>query len=390
MKQRIKYAVEHGIQNALQLFRLLPLQNKVSFIAFSGRQYSDSPRRISELLLREHPEIRQVWAFNEPEKFRFLEEKGIKVVKYKSMEYLYHVMTSKVYVDNAEFWSILKFRPGQMVLETWHGGGAYKKVGGHRIDVNEREQHHAVEKMNKITLFLSSSRAFTEFVIRDAYQYRGEVLECGLPRNDDLLHPDPAVPARVRKLLDIPENAGVLLYAPTFRNSHSLDLYDVDFSRLKAALEARFGGEWVILLRMHYYLADRAMESRAEYLRNATGYPDMQDLLQCADVLLTDYSSCMWDFSLMEKPCFLYARDIAQYRGERDFYTPIESWPFPLASDNGELERAIADFDENTYRAAVHRHHKELGSTESGTAAKQCVDRIVFFCRANFPGRGGV
>ena len=381
MKQKIKYAIEHGIQNALQLFRVLPLQDRVSFIAFSGRQYSDSPRRISELLLKEHPEIPQVWAFNEPEKFRFLEEKGIKVVKYKSLEYLYYVMTSRVYVDNAEFWSILKFRPEQMVLETWHGGGAYKRVGGHRIDVNAREQQHAVEKMNKITLFLSSSRAFTNFVIRDAYQYRGEVLECGLPRNDDLLHPDAAAAQRVRKTLDIPENAKVLVYAPTFRNSHSLSLYDVDFAALKAALERKFGGEWVIALRMHYYLADKAMASQADFLRNATDYPDMQDLLQCADVLLTDYSSCMWDFSLMHKPCFLYARDINEYRGERDFYTPIESWPFPLAADNAELSRVIADFDENTYRAAVDRHHRELGSTESGTAARQCAQRIVDFIK---------
>ena len=381
MKQRIKYAIEHGIQNALQLFRLLPLQPRVNFIAFSGRQYSDSPRRISELLLREHPEIQQIWAFNEPEKFRFLEEQGIKVVKYKSLEYLYYVMTSKVYVDNAEFWSILKFRPGQMVLQTWHGGGAYKRVGGHRIDVNRREQQHAVEKMNKITLFLSSSRAFTDFVIRGAYQYKGEVLECGLPRNDDLLTSDAAVPAKVRQALEIPENAKILLYAPTFRNSHSLDLYDVDFARLKEALQSRFGGEWVILLRMHYYLSDKAMSSALPFLRNATDYPDMQDLLLSADVLLTDYSSCMWDFSLLHKPCFLYARDIAEYRGERDFYTPIESWPFPLAADNAELEQVIAQFDEKLYHEAVLRHHRDLGSTESGTAAKQCVDRIAVFLK---------
>ena len=378
MKQKFKYAVEHGIQNALQLFRMLPLENRVSFIAFSGRQYSDSPRRISELLLAEHPEIPQVWAFNEPEKFRFLEKKGIKVVKYKSLEYLYYVMTSKVYVDNAEFWSILKFRPEQMVLQTWHGGGAYKRVGSHRIDVNELEQQHAVEKMNKITLFVSSSKAFTDYVIRDAYRYRGEVLECGLPRNDDLLSPAP-LSRRVRDALNIPDDAKVLIYAPTFRNSHSLDLYDVDFARLRSALEAKFGGKWVILLRMHYYLADKVIGSGADYLRNATDYPDMQDLLQCADVLLTDYSSCMWDFSLMGRPCFLYARDIAEYRGERDFYTPIDSWPFPLASDNDELEKVIAAFDADAYLNAVDRHHEELGSTESGSAAKQCVERIVEF-----------
>ncbi len=379
MKQRIKYAIEHGIQNALQLFRLLPLQNRVCFISFSGRQYSDSPRRISELLLKLHPEIPQVWAFNEPEKFRFLQEKGIRVLKYKSLEYLYYVMTSRVYVDNAEFWSILKFRPEQLVLQTWHGGGAYKKVGGHRLDVNEREQRHAVEKMNKITLFLSSSRAFTDFVIRDAYQYRGEVLECGLPRNDELLRPDPAAAERVRRALDIPQGARVLLYAPTFRKSHTLELYDVDLEGLKAALERRFGGDWIILLRMHYYLADKAMSASAPYLRNATAYPDMQELLQCADVLLTDYSSCMWDFSLMHKPCFLYARDIAEYRGERDFYTPIHSWPFPLAANNPELAQRIADFDESAYRAAVDRHHAALGARESGTAAKQCAERIASF-----------
>ena len=379
MKQRIKYAIEHGIQNALQAFRLLPLQNRVSFISFSGRQYSDSPRAISELLLKEHPEIRQVWAFNEPEKFRFLEEKGIKVVQYKSLEYLYYVMTSKVYVDNAEHWSILKFRPGQMVLQTWHGGGAYKRVGGHRLDVNKRKHAHDLAKMNQITLFLSSSKAFTRYVIRSAYQYRGEVLECGLPRNDGLLPPDPELARQIRRRLELPEDTRVLLYAPTFRNSHTLDLYDVDFPRLKAALEARFGGRWVIALRMHYYLSDKIKSIGLPYVRDLTAYPDMQDLLLISDVLLTDYSSCMWDFSLLHRPCFLYARDIAEYRSERDFYTPIESWPFPLASDNSELEHIIASFDEPSYLEAVARHHQELGSTESGSAARQCADRIAAF-----------
>ena len=379
MKQRIKYAIEHGVQNALQLFRLLPLQPRVNFISFSGRQYSDSPRRISEALRASHPEIEQVWAFNEPEKFAFLKEQGIKVVKYKSLEYLYCVMTSKVYVDNAEFWSALKFRPGQMVLETWHGGGAYKKVGGHRIDVNAREQQHAVEKMNKITLFLSSSRAFTDHVIRGAYQYHGEVLECGLPRNDDLLSPDPGLSGAVREKLGISPDAKVLLYAPTFRNSHTLDLYDVDFARLKDALEARFGGEWIILLRMHYYLADKVSAIDLPYVRNVTDYPDMQELLLASDVLLTDYSSCMWDFSLLHRPCFLYARDIAAYQGERDFYTPIESWPFPLASDNDGLVSAVEAFDEGAYLENVRKHHADLGSTESGTAAKQCARRIAAF-----------
>jgi CDP-glycerol glycerophosphotransferase len=236
-------------------------------------------------------------------------------------------------------------------------------------------------KMNQITLFLSSSKAFTRFVIRGAYRYRGEVLECGLPRNDSLLCPDPAAAAAVRQSLGLSPEKKLLLYAPTFRNSHTLDLYDVDLPRLKHALEARFGGEWVILLRMHYYLSDRIGATGLPYVQDVTSYPDMKDLLLCADVLLTDYSSSMWDFSLLGRPCFLYARDIAAYQGERDFYTPIESWPFPLAADNDELADRIASFDENAYRAAVARHHEELGSTESGTAAGQCAQRIAAFLR---------
>ena len=81
----------------------------------------------------------------------------------------------------------------------------------------------------------------------------------------------------------------------------------------------------------------------------------------------------------MHRPCFLYARDIAAYKGERDFYTPIESWPFPLAADNDQLETVIAAFDEGAYRCAEDRHHADLGSTESGTAARQCAERIAEF-----------
>lgn len=378
--QRIKYAIEHAVQIALQIFRIFPLKNRVNFIAFGGRQYSDSPRRISELLLETHPEIQQVWAFEQPEKFAFLREKGIITVKYKSLKYLYYVMTSKVYVDNAEFWSALKFRPNQMVLETWHGGGAYKRIGSDRLDINALEQKHAVEKMNKITLFLSSSRSFTNFVIRGAYQYHGAVLECGLPRNDSLLHPDPRISQNVRASLAVPEDAKILLYAPTFRNSHSLAFYDVDFSRVKAALETRFGGKWVILLRMHYYLTHQITQiARQDFVYDCTHYPDMQELLLSSDVLMTDYSSSMWDFSLMNRPCFLYATDLAAYQGERDFYTPIDSWPFPMATNNDELQNAILDFDAEQYAQNVREHHTQLGSCESGNATAQAAQRIMSF-----------
>ena len=377
MKQRIKYAIEHGVQNALQLFRLLPLKPRVNFIAFSGRQYSDSPRRISELLHREHPEIQQVWAFNEPEKFRFLEEKGIRVIKFKSLDYLYYALTSNVFVDNVEFWSILKFRPGQMILQTWHGGGCYKRVGSDRLDVSDLELQHVIRKMEQNTLFVSSCKEFTRNVIRGAFGYRGEVLEVGLPRNDELLRGNGADLGELRRQLGIPEGNRVVLYAPTFRKSLKTDLYDVDMERLRSALSRRFGGEWTVVLRLHYYMSGKILSAaQGENVVDATAYPDMQDLLRLADVLVTDYSSSLWDFSLMNKPAFVYANDLADYCTERNFYMPIDRWPFPKAVGNDSLEQEILGFREDEYRRAVAEHHAALGSTETGNATGLVCERI--------------
>lgn len=378
MKLRLKYLLESLLQITLQLFRIFPIKsNRVLFSAFSGRQYSDSPKRISEMLQAMHPEYELIWAFNEPKSFSFLNAKGIKTVKFKSLEYLFYAMTCQVFVDNVEFWSILKFRPQQMVLQTWHGGGCYKRVGADRLDVSEPELQHVIKKMRKNTLFLSSCKAFSERVVKGAFGYEGEIYEIGLPRNDELIHGNGIDCDALREQLGIPHNYRIVLYAPTYRKSLSQNLYDVDLLRLRKALSQRFGGEWCIILRLHYYMSNQAFQSSEEgYIVDATAYPDMQHLLQLADVLLTDYSSTLWDFSLMYKPAFIYANDLKDYCTERNFYVPIEQWPFPRASCNDSLEDIILNFDENVYRKAVAWHHEQLGNTETGEATQLVCNRI--------------
>lgn len=378
MKLKLKYFLEHLIQNALKLFCIFPIQSKrILFSSFSGRQYSDSPKRISDALLKTHPEYEQIWAFVEPEKYIYLEEQGIKVVRYKSFAYLFYAMTCHVFVDNVEFWSILKFRPKQMILQTWHGGGCYKRVGADRLDVGEAEHQHVIEKMRKNTVFISSCQAFTTRVIRNSYGYEGEVMEIGLPRNDELIHNNGVDCSALRKQLGIPEDHKVVLYAPTYRKSLTMDLYDVDMNRLCSALSKRFGGEWTIILRLHYYMSKQVLTLAGEnQIVDATKYPDMQHLLQLADVLVTDYSSSLWDFSLMYKPAFIYANDLADYCTERNFYVPIEQWPFPRAVDNDSLEDNIINFNAEKYRESVANHHCVLGSTETGRATEMACDRI--------------
>ena len=96
----------------------------------------------------------------------------------------------------------------------------------------------------------------------------------------------------------------------------------------------------------------------------ATDYPDMQELLATADVLITDYSSCMGDMCLMNKPVFLYTPDLADYIGERGFYWDIFSLPFPVAKNEKELIHNILEFDIDLYRRNVVKYLRRLVSYE--------------------------
>lgn len=130
--------------------------------------------------------------------------------------------------------------------------------------------------------------------------------------------------------------------------------------------------------RMHH--AYGTQNSFSSESMDLSDYPDMQELLLVADVLITDYSSCMWDFSLTGKPCFIYAADSEQYISERDFYTPMASWPFSIALNNEELRQNILNYNEKAYRQKVKKHHERMGICESGHASELVADAIYDYC----------
>jgi CDP-glycerol glycerophosphotransferase len=126
---------------------------------------------------------------------------------------------------------------------------------------------------------------------------------------------------------------------------------------------------------MHYIY--RSENNVSKTVISVSDYPDMQELLCATDVLITDYSSCMWDFSFTYKPCFLYAPDLEEYKEARSFYTQPKEWPFSIAESNEQFIENIKNFDKETYEQAVKRHHYNLGSYETGTATEQLCN-ILF------------
>lgn len=353
--------------------------NKIVFVSHKGKQYSCNPKYISEYLQTNYSkEFDIVWAFNEPKKYKELQERNIRVVKHQSKAHLKELVTAKVIVTNVDTYLYLPKIKGQIVLDTWHGGGAYKTCGflnpQNLMKISKKLQLKRL--YSRITLYCSSSKVFSELTIRKSRLFEGEILEIGMPRNDILvMNNRPDIISKVKNYFLLDENTKIVLYAPTYRSQdEQSEMEKLNVETLLIALGKRFGGKWECLYRAHH------LDKNGSCVNDATNYPDMQELLYAADVLITDYSSSIWDFSLTFKPVFLYCPDIYQYSHSRNFYLPVKEWPFILSDNNKTLLERIEHFDENTYRKNVELHHRQLGNCETGEATKILCERIYREC----------
>ena len=148
----------------------------------------------------------------------------------------------------------------------------------------------------------------------------------------------------LQKTLNIPATNKVLLYAPTHRDKFVTEgrvddsVFFSNFTDLRQSLSQRFGGEWTILLRWHQsqmkMLSGIIIPSNVV---NATSYPDMQELLMATDVMMSDYSSCIFDAAMRRIPCFIYTSDYNEYKKYRGVYYEMEELPITIVGPSSFL-----------------------------------------------------
>lgn len=371
------------IQKLIKIFYIFPVDKKlITVVSFHGDSYTCSPKYITEYISKHYPEFKIVWAFNEPDKFVNYLPKGVSCVKYKSIKYIYYAIKSFVRINNAEEWIILERRYNQLVINTWHAGCSYKKVGHAASLINS--ELGKFDYYNISNLFLSGSKEISKLVFRNSFLYKGKILESGTPRNDILVNINKDVTQYYKKKYNV-TNKKVILYAPTFRET-SINIAPINLDMIKQALKNRFGGDWLIWTRAHLAaLSGKGSTPSFDKCCLDMSYVfDMQELLCACDVLITDYSSSMWDFSFTKRPIFLYVPDIEDYANdERGFYYSIEKWGFPYAKTNDELAKLISNFVYEDYVDLIDTHHKNMGSFESGHATKDVVKFIVDYSKAD-------
>ncbi|MGY1776620.1 CDP-glycerol glycerophosphotransferase family protein [Geodermatophilus sp. SYSU D00804] len=368
---------------------------RIVYTSFRGL-FSDSPRAVYEALVARGDDVTHTWLTAPVAESAFPAD--VETVPFGSPESIAALEAADVVVSNDHVPLDWEKRPDAFYLQTWHGT-PLKRIHNDVLWAPEGRLAYLEHDIARWDAMLSPN-PYSTGRFRQAFGFRGPVHETGYPRNDLLSSPErDAVRARVRAGLGIDDDARVVLYTPTWRDDlvfEGTGERDFDFPVDLADFTDRLGKDHVLLLRLHNMVSDRLESIDGMPVQDVSSYPDIRDLYLAADVLVTDYSSTMFDFAVTGKPIVLFPYDLDEYRDRlRGFYVDLEEVaPGPIVTTSGELVDALADLDAVTAEHADrYRSFRETYTAlEDGNATGRVLD--LFFppggpAGAADPTRGG-
>lgn len=303
------------------------LRHSVYFESFNGRNCGDSPRALFDALVETDSAPTQYWG---------VKDGTVEVppncipVTIGSREWFEAINTSKVLVTNNHLPLYFNKRPGQYWIQTWHGAPLKGMVlAAPRVDTPVLYRETMRRQAQTWDLLLAQDNE-TEEILRDSFEYQGKVHIGELPRNRRLFMPH--LRQQTRHSLDLDDGTQVVLFAPTWRKGSRSAEWSKrvvsDAGKIATATGAR------VLLRLHH-MAPRAL-NLPDGVIDVTDYPFIEDLMSIADVMVSDYSSAIVDFELLERPAVSFVPDRAHFE---DLMGRIRRVPEPLA-------RAVHSTDE--------------------------------------------
>lgn len=381
--------IEGLIEEYGRLCERFPVQrNKIFFDVFNGSGYTCNCKYIAERIITMCGDCEMVWDLVENVE-NSLPNK-IKAVIRDTPEYYYELYTSSVAVFNATINPNIQYKKRkQYFINTWHGIGPFKKVGK---DVNKHNHEDYVSKayqrIRDLVDLMTAASDHCIDVYRNSIGYQGEIQKWGYPRNDVFFN-DNTIRDDIRRKYGIEKDKRIILYAPTYRYDlqgaeacEVMRVYNLEPRSVVDSLEKRYGGEFIFLYRFHHiiYKSTNVDRNIYGYGIDVTTHPDMQELLVAADVLITDWSSSIWDFSLARrkgKRVFLYHNDVERANELNGFYLPPEELPFPKGHTTEELCRVIETYDEEQYMRDADSFFEKYGSYDDGHASERVAERIM-------------
>ncbi|GHH97452.1 hypothetical protein AM1BK_09950 [Neobacillus kokaensis] len=364
--------------------KLLPVdKNLILFESGVGKQYADSPRVIYEEIAKQNLPYKKVWVINK--NIRFIDPETIKI-KRLSPQYYYYLAKAGYWINNQNFPTYIQKRKETTYIQTWHGT-PLKKMLFDIEHVQGRDEGYLDRVYNATQTwdYLISPSEYATNAFKSAFRYKGNMLEIGYPRNDLFYQgAQEEIANKVKSVLKIPANKKVILYAPTFRdnetsgNNKFVFNINMDLHRL----QEQFGDEYILLMRMHVVISNKLTipEELRDFVKNVSNYSDIQELLLISDILMTDYSSVMFDYANTGRPIFFYTYDLDTYKNDvRGFYMDFEEEaPGPFLFDTEDIANALENIEDVKvkYKDKYDAFKRKYCPLEDGRAAERVVNQF--------------
>jgi CDP-glycerol glycerophosphotransferase len=355
-----------------RFFSSSKLSNSILFESFQGKVIGDNPYAIFQEVASRNPSFDLLFTVNSKTKA----PEGAKGVRHGSLAWLKALATSRVLVNNTNFPGYFRKRSGQIYIQTWHGT-PLKRLGRDIVDVVPTGSYlRMMDREASYWDFLVSPSAYCSEIFPSTFGYKGNILETGYPRNDILIN-QASKRDLIRRSLGIADGQQVVLYAPTWRDSQRTatgNWKPVNF------LPGSLGDNVTVLFRGHTNTHSAHSEQVARGTIDVTNYKNVAELYLVADVLVTDYSSSMFDFSVTGKPMIFLAPDFDDYVAKRGFYFDFEQLaPGPILRDSSFLRKSLESIDsqKSEYAQRYLAWQMKFNKLEDGLASKRVVDATL-------------
>ena len=358
------------------LFRVIGLfvktrNNLVLMNCYAGVKFSDSPMELYNYLCShsEYDGLDIVIALDHPEKFHG--NPRCRLVKQDSWEYFLTALRAKYWITNVNIERGLHFKKkATRYLNTWHGV-AFNTIGN---AVPGRKDYDC----SNVDVWCAEGEYQKKLFIRDFKVRPESILFSGLPRNDRLYRATPEEKETLKRKLNLPLDKKVIAYTPTWRDSRDFGKSYCFVSPMNLKKwEERLGGDYVMLFRTHHFTNKLMNVQFNDFVRDFTDYPDINDLFIVSDILISDYSACIADYSILERPVICYGYDYEVYARGRGFYIDLdEVMPNGVMMRESDVLSHIESMDYEAESQKTRRMIKERYLEYGGDATRLCVEQL--------------
>ncbi|MCD7796597.1 MAG: CDP-glycerol glycerophosphotransferase family protein [Clostridiales bacterium] len=345
---------------------------KIVFESMWGAKYGGNPRALYEYIDENYPEFECIWFLKD----EYTPIKGnAKRVLRGSAEYFDALATAKYFVNDVNFSSHYVKRDGQIEIQTMHGT-PLKTLG---LDVaadfkTEEQKKEYISRCGRWDYLITQGK-FVDEKASEIFNFHNTLLKTGYPRTDELFNRSKKTVSQIKEKLNIADDKKIILYTPTWRTKKIFDMrLDIDKMREK------LGGEYILLVRIHH-LCTGGYSKFADnsFVFDMSKYQNAEELYLISDILITDYSSVMFDYSLLKRPMIFYTYDLKDYTAKRGFYADYEAeMPGTVVNDTESLIEAVLDSSSQSskYRDKIKAFNKKYLGYENPDSCKAVVKTV--------------